>query len=63
MNEIPIYSADLIKMLDEHYPEKCPDLSMTDREIWFYVGQRTLVRHLVTRLEQQLNERDDLLEL
>jgi hypothetical protein len=48
-------------MLDEHYPEKCPNLSMTEKEIWYYAGARELVRNLKIRLEQQLSEGEEVL--
>lgn len=53
---------DLIKELDEHYPEKCPNLSMTEKEIWYYAGARELVRNLKIRLEQQLSESEGALK-
>ncbi len=49
----PIDEA-LIKRLEEVFPEKCPDLTQDDREIWHYVGQRAVVRMLrAIYLEQQ----------
>ena len=39
----PIDEA-LIRKLDEIYPEQCPSTDMQDREIWHYVGARSVVR-------------------
>lgn len=50
----PPVDEALVKKLEELYPEKCPDISATDREIWVYVGARSVVRMLrAVYLEQQ----------
>ena len=56
MDNLPVYSSDLVKKLDQMYPSKCPDLTTPDREIWFKAGQRAVVDFLLTRLklEQEL---------
>tara|TARA_R100001530_G_scaffold131218_1_gene102748 strand:+ start:1773 stop:1958 length:186 start_codon:yes stop_codon:yes gene_type:complete len=36
----------LIKKLKEVFPERCPSLDMSEREIWRYVGQVEMVRML-----------------
>jgi hypothetical protein len=38
--------ADIIKYLEEVYPDRCPDLSMEEKLIWFTAGQVSVVRHL-----------------
>lgn len=44
----------LLKRLEEIYPEKCPDIAASDREIWLYVGSRSVVRMLRSvYIEQQ----------
>jgi hypothetical protein len=49
----PIDEA-LINRLEEVIPEKCPDINASDREIWMYVGSRSVVRMLrAVYLEQQ----------
>jgi len=49
----PIDEA-LLKKLEEVFPEKCPSLDSSDREIWVYVGSRSVVRMLrAVYLEQQ----------
>jgi hypothetical protein len=39
---------DLLRMLDEAYPERCPDPKASDRDIWIAVGQRQVVRFLLS---------------
>jgi len=53
---IPLYSEDLIKMLDKLYPEKCPSPTEDERRIWMYAGQRELVRNLINALKAQKEE-------
>lgn len=60
MKKIPLYSKDLIKELDEQYPEKCPELFDTDRIIWVKLGERRVVRHLLARLK---NQEKDILDV
>lgn len=55
MKPIPTFSEDLIKDLDKDLPERCPDTSMSEKEVWFYAGKRAVVRSLITRLEQDTN--------
>ena len=51
MKQLPAFSEDLIKELNESIPEHCPDSHDSDREIWMYVGSRLVVRSLLARLE------------
>jgi len=50
----PIDEA-LIKKLNEIYPEKCPDLDVKDREIWYDAGQRSVVKMLISVYDEQSN--------
>lgn len=50
----PPVDEALVKKLEELFPEKCPDINASDREIWVYVGSRSVVRMLrAVYLEQQ----------
>lgn len=50
----PPVDEALVKKLEELFPEKCPDINASDREIWIYVGSRSVVRMLqAVYLEQQ----------
>jgi len=51
--ECPHVSEALITHLESLYPEQCPSLRMSDREIWVMVGQRNIVRALRARYEEQ----------
>lgn len=51
MDNLPIYSIDLIKQLDLMYPPKHPTLDMPDRSIWFEAGRRSVVDSLLTRIQ------------
>ena len=45
--KIPIISNDLIKYLDEIFPNKCADLMDTEKQVFFKSGQRSVVNHLL----------------
>lgn len=42
----------MIDMLDRAFPDKCPALAMSDREIWMAVGARRVVEFLRSRQEE-----------
>jgi len=44
---------ELINELNERYPHRCPDRGDSDRDIWFYAGQRDLVDKLETFCKRQ----------
>lgn len=56
MESLPSYSHDLIKALDEAYPNKYPELDTPDREIWFNAGQRSVINKLIQLLNQGADE-------
>lgn len=56
MLPLPASVPQLIKQLDEKFPDACPKLSDTDREVWFKAGQRSVVEHLTAR--QKMQEED-----
>ena len=43
---IPYIDPEIVKYLEELYPDKAPDLSMEEKQIWFSAGQVSVVRHL-----------------
>tara|TARA_B100001142_G_scaffold94267_2_gene96086 strand:- start:8450 stop:8632 length:183 start_codon:yes stop_codon:yes gene_type:complete len=51
--EIPVISQDLIDYLGTQFPDKCPDVSDTERKIWTDVGASLVVRHLQRVKEDQ----------
>ena len=57
-NILPLITDDLIQGLDNLYPQRHPDLSLSDREIWYRAGQRSVVDYLI---EQQKRQRETML--
>lgn len=47
---IPI---DLVRWLEETFPERCPTITDTERETWWYAGKRELVRLLIQHSKSQ----------
>jgi hypothetical protein len=43
----------LLEVLNAHYPERCPEPTTSDRDIWIAVGQRKVVRWLNDHYERQ----------
>ena len=58
INTLPLITDDLIQGLDNLYPQRHPDLSLSDREIWYRSGQRSVVDDLI---EQQKRQRETML--
>ena len=54
----PVLSDELIKALDSHFPQRHPDLSFTDREVWSKAGQRAVVDYII---EQQKRQKETML--
>jgi hypothetical protein len=52
-DDFPPIPKKLVDTLEELLPEKCPTLTMTDREIWFYAGKREVVRILKDHFNKQ----------
>ena len=57
-NTLPLITDELIEGLDNLYPQRHPDLSLSDREIWYRAGQRSVVDYLI---EQQKRQRETML--
>jgi len=54
--EIPMDTPRLIEELDRLFPEKCPSIDESEREIFRYAGKRELVVLLKTSLDLQLQQ-------
>ena len=50
---IPNINESLLQYLEELYPDKAPDLSMEEKQIWFSAGQVAVVRHLKDQFKLQ----------
>lgn len=53
MRRIPTLDPTLVEVLNERIPERCPDPSWSEREIWMYSGKRELVNQLISELKAQ----------
>ena len=53
---LPALSKSLIEKLDKLFPDKCPLLTDTDREIWYKVGQRSVINYLQQTYDDQLQD-------
>ena len=53
--KLPVISKDLLDALDVLFPEKTPEINMDMKEIYFRIGQRSVVRFL----HQQKKEQDN----
>ena len=51
---LPALSQELINKLDKLFPDKCPLLTDSDREVWFKVGQRSVINYLQQIYDEQL---------
>ncbi|WP_316172979.1 hypothetical protein [Bradyrhizobium sp. SZCCHNRI2049] len=49
----PIVRQELLDYLQRLFPDRLPELSDTDRAIWFNRGAAEVVRHLVVLHERQ----------
>ena len=56
--KLPVITDELIFALDQIFPNRHPDLSLSDREIWYRAGQRSVVDYLI---EQQKRQRETML--
>lgn len=43
MHTIPDITEDQLKVLEDLFPERCPDPAWDDRRIWMEVGKRAVV--------------------
>jgi hypothetical protein len=53
-------NKELIEHLNKLFPNKVPDISENERQIWFKAGQASVVSYLKQLLEEQNNNILDL---
>ena len=46
MDELPSIPKDLLEALEKKFPDECPSINDSDRDIWRKVGRAEVVRHL-----------------
>tara|TARA_Y100000996_G_C22400267_1_gene592848 strand:+ start:644 stop:847 length:204 start_codon:yes stop_codon:yes gene_type:complete len=51
--KLPDLSKDLIDVLDERFPSRCPDPKDNDRDIWIKTGRRQVVEFLIDVYDEQ----------
>ena len=51
--DLPPITDELVAALDKRYPDHWPDLKLTDREIWYQAGQRSVVNMLLSQHSRQ----------
>lgn len=51
----PAVSKELLAFLDRVFPDRCPTLDMSDRQIWMAAGASNVVRCLRKAYEEQSN--------
>jgi len=56
--KLPVITDEMIFALDKIFPHRHPDLSLTDREVWYRAGQRSTVDFLI---EQQKRQKETML--
>lgn len=56
-NPLPPINQELVDALHQRFPDRCPDITLNDREIWFQAGQRSVVNFLKHSLEKQIESR------
>lgn len=57
---LPVYSADLIRMLHEEIPHRCPRPGEDAEAIQRYAGKRDLIDLLISKLEDIDDERETI---
>lgn len=53
MEKLPVIPLELLEALDERFPERCPDLNWSEREVWARAGERRVIRLLKRAYEKQ----------
>lgn len=53
MREHPLVTPELVRFLDAAHPNRCPDPSWTDREVWMAAGAARVIDGLKAALEAQ----------
>lgn len=52
-DSFPPLSSELIAALETVFPDRCPDASTPDRQVWIDAGAAGVVRFLRHKLEEQ----------
>ena len=50
---LPVISKELLDGLDALFPEKTPEINMEPKEMYYRIGQRSVVRFLIQKQKEQ----------
>ena len=50
---LPVLTDDLLKALDQYFLERTPDINMEPKEMYYRIGQRSVVRFLIQKQKEQ----------
>jgi hypothetical protein len=50
---LPFIPQDLLDDLNRRYPERCPEVDWSDRDIWLKAGERRVIRFLNEQFKRQ----------
>lgn len=53
---MPLISESLLKRLEGLFPDKCPDLTNSEKDVWFKSGQVSVIRFLRQTYNEQLQQ-------
>ena len=56
MAKQPFVDTLLLEWLDKQFPDQCPRVSDSDRQIWMAAGARTVVEHLKSLHQRQMKD-------
>jgi hypothetical protein len=57
MERLPELTEDLLKELEKLIPNRCPSRDMTDRDIWWEAGRRSVVDYLLSLKNNPMKRR------
>lgn len=51
--DCPSINDELLDYLKHMFPDKCPELNESERQIFYKSGQRSVVQHLINKQQEQ----------
>lgn len=51
--KLPVITKELLEALDGLFPERTPEINMEPKEMYFRIGQRSVVRFLHAEAKKQ----------
>jgi hypothetical protein len=50
---LPDLSTALVEALEKLFPDCCPDISLTDRQVWFAAGRADVIKYIREQYRRQ----------